>query len=112
MEQIDRQAYLKCKVTGDFLSSPIIGFESFYFGYPAGECVVDESHLKNIEGNSALVKLMDNPCPCTKEYKEKDSFINKNLNEEDYVFIKINSILDLGWAHFLVPKKNIVYLEN
>ncbi len=98
------QVYLKCKFTGNMLSSSVIKFESIYFGYPAGGCLVDNSHLKQIEDNSWLVRLVGSVNENDERYPTP--------KDKEYVYVKINSVLDQGLAHFLVPKKNIVYLEN
>ena len=99
-----KQVYLKCKSSKElFTNSSIVEFDSVYFGYPYGGCAVNNEDIKQSSDNSLLVRLIGD----VSENKGTSTSMNK-----EYVFVKINSLFDKGWAHFLVPKENIVYLNN
>jgi len=100
----NKQAYLRCNVAGEFLPSLIIEFDSVYMGYGFGDCVVNKEQLKQISDNSYLVKLIGGV--------GKNDGRHPTSKDKEYVYVKMNSILDGGWAHFLVPKENLIYLED
>jgi len=101
--EFDKQAYLKCNVAGEFFSNFFIEFDSVYIGYSYGSCIVNKEEVKQISDNSYLVKLIGG-------FSENHDY--PTPRDKEYVSVKMNSILDGGWAHFLVPKENVVYLED
>jgi len=98
----DKQPYLKCEIGKEFLGGIIVSFDSVYFGYPSGDCLVVKEHLKQDSDSSGLVKIIGDTNKFDGRHKVPDN--------REYVYIKLNSILDGGWAHFLVPKENVVYI--
>lgn len=102
----NKNPYLKCKSFKElFEGQPIVSFESIHFGYPFGDCVVNESQIILNSDKSKLVKLVS---------VNEDISNYRHLIPEgkEYIFVKMNSILDKGYVDFLVPKENVVYLDE
>jgi hypothetical protein len=104
---IEKIPYLKCIIQESLLNGIIVKFDSFYFGYPSHDCLVNEKDVKRLEGNDGLVKLTG---VSEINKTDSDSMKLKFENYKNYLFVQMNNLLEHGSTPFLVPKNNVVYL--